>query len=274
MKLSILKNATPGCTTYYVGNDINHTKHLRDCVLICKPGFDPQNDRVKIVHEENPQLYFYKLSHKIDNEYTFINSPKVGKNVSIGVGCVIGDGVEIEDDVEIGPNTVIYSKTKICAGTRIGANVTIGAEGMMWVWDGDEKVFLKQLGGVIIGRNCVIGSNSAIVRGSANELTIIEDNTNLSPGCNIGHGTYIGKNCHLANNVTIGGSVYISSNSFIGCAGVVNPGIKLESINTIIGAGGVVSKHINESGIYVGVPVRKINDVRQTQKGIPNWNIS
>ena len=83
MKLSILKNATPGCTTYYIGNDVNHTKHLKDCVLICKPGFDPKNNRVKVVYDEDPQLYFYKLSHKIENEYTFINSPKVGKNVSI-----------------------------------------------------------------------------------------------------------------------------------------------------------------------------------------------
>lgn len=274
MKLSILKNATPGCTTYYIGNDVNHTKHLKDCVLICKPGFNPENNRVKVVYDEDPQLYFYKLSHKIENEYTFINSPKVGKNVSIGRGCIIGDNVVVEDDVEIGPNTVIYSKTKICSGTRIGANVTIGAEGMMWVWDKDEKVFLKQLGGVIIGRNCIIGSNSAVVRGSANESTIIEDNTNLSPGCNIGHGTHIGKNCHLANNVTIGGSVHISSNSFIGCAGVINPGVKLLAENIIIGAGGVVSKQINNSGVYIGVPVKKKKEIQTKLSGVPSWTVN
>lgn len=271
--LSILKNAESGSITYYVGDNIEHIKYLKDCKLFCKQPFEGLTNVHQII-VDNPQLEFYKLSHTIENEYVFNHNGgiyKCGKGCNIHPSVVIGDGVVIGDKVTIGPNSVIYSKTEIGDGTRVDANCSIGTEGMMWVWDGNKKVFLRQLGGVVIGENCVIGSNTAIVRGSANEQTIIEDGVNIAPGCCIGHGTYIGKNVHFANNVTIGGSVSISEYNFIGCGSIINPGVSINESDVVIGAGTTVTKSINESGVYFGLPAKKIKNINGKHSGIPTW---
>ena len=270
MKLSILKNAEKGCITYYVGDNIEHVKHLSNCTLICKKEFEGL-DNVKQKVVEDPQLFFYQLSHRVGNGYSFNGTYERGENVFIHPSAIIGDGVVLEDGVSIGPNTVIYSRTTIGKNTRIDANCSIGTEGMMWVWDGDVKVFLRQLGGVVIGENCVIGSNTAIVRGSANEQTIIRDGVNIAPGCNIGHGTYIGKNTHFANNIATGGSSYIESNNFIGCGVYLKPGVKILCENVVIGTGGVVIKDIKESGVYVGSPATKLKNIEGKHSGVPSW---
>jgi len=268
--LSILKNAGSGSTTYYVGDNIQHISHLSNCTLYCKTEFDGLDSVTRIVVED-PQLEFYKLSHKVEFPYTFNNTYIKGENCNIHPTAVIGYGVVIGDNVTIGPNSVIYSKTQIGSRTRIDANCTIGTEGMMWVWDGDVKVFLKQLGGVKIGDNCIIGSNSAIVRGSANELTILEDGVNIAPGCMIGHGTFIGKQTHLANNVSTGGSSYIAEYCFIGSSAVVSPGTIISVSDVTLGSGGVMAKSIDESGVYVGVPAKLLKKTEGKLRGMPQW---
>lgn len=270
--LSILKNATEGMITYYVGDNPAHISHLKDCKLICKQEFEGLSNVEQIVVDD-PQLHFYKLSHNVANKFIFSKTKpySFGDNCEIHKSAVIGDGVEIGNNVTIGPNTVIYSKTKIGNNTQIGANCTIGTEGMMWVWDGDMKVFLKQLGGVEIGDNCIIGSNSAIVRGSANELTILEDGVNIAPGCCIGHGTFIGAQTHLANNVSTGGSSYISEYCFIGSSAVVSPGVVIGSSDVTLGSGGVMAKSIEDSGVYVGIPAKLLKKTEGKLRGMPVW---
>ena len=274
--LSTLKNTEAGCTTYYVGDNIEHIKHLKNCKLLCKQKFEGLGGVEQII-VDNPQLEFYKLSHKVDFPYGFKKNIWGNYKYTKGKGCnihstaVIGEGVKIGNDVTVGPNTVIYSKTEIGDGSRIDANCTIGSEGMMWVWDGNTKVFLKQLGGVKIGKNCIIGSNTVIVRGSANELTILENDVNMAPGCCIGHGTHIGKSVHFANNVTVGGSVQIKDYVFIGCGVVLIPGENIFKSNVIIGAGDVVNKSIDMSGVSVGCPIRRIKNTEGKLNGVPNW---
>jgi len=237
LSLSILRNAYPGSTTYYSGDDPSQVAHLKDCVLLCNMEFDGlEGVEQRVV--DDPQLEFYRLSQLVEDEYTFVglekDPPVIGQSVTIGPGVVLGRGVVLEDHVEVGANSVIYAKTVVKRGARIDPNCTIGTAGMMWAWDHGRKVYLRQLGGVRIGEECVIGSNCAIVRGSANELTILEDCVNMAPGCCIGHGSYLGSNVHLANNVTLGGSVWIARNSFVGCAAVLKPGVRVRAENVVI----------------------------------------
>jgi UDP-3-O-[3-hydroxymyristoyl] glucosamine N-acyltransferase len=274
--LSILKNAGEGSTTYYVGDSFEPIKHLTNCRLICKREFTEfaVSDNVEQNVVDDPQLHFYKLSHKVKDIFEFRRggrSYKYGFNCTIHPSAVIGNGVVIGNDVTIGPNSVIYSNTTIGNDSQIGANCSIGTDGMMWVWDGDTKVFLKQLGGVQIGDNCNIGSNSAIVRGSANELTILEDGVNMATGCCIGHGTFIGKQTHLANNVSTGGSSYISEYCFIGSAAVVSAGVIISKSDVTLGSGCVITKSIYKSGVYVGIPAKRIKKTKGKLKGMPLW---
>jgi UDP-3-O-[3-hydroxymyristoyl] glucosamine N-acyltransferase len=259
--------------TYYVGDNYEHIKHLKNCILHCKQIFDGLENVEQIINED-PQLEFYKLSHMVEDEYTFHPNGGIyhtGEGCDIHPSAVIGDGVVIGDNVTIGPNTTIYAKTTIGNGTRIDSNCSIGTEGMMWVWNGDSKVFLKQLGGVKIGENCIIGSNTSIVRGSANEYTILEDGVNMAPGCCIGHGTFIGRNTHFANNITIGGSVKISAYNFIGSAATITPRVSINAEDVVLGAGSLLNKDVDNSGVYVGFPARKVKEVEGKLNGIPKW---
>lgn len=274
MKLSVLKNAGPDTITYYVGDNPEHVKHLTNCTLVCKIGFDPNLDGVNLIHVKDPQLYFYELSHHVEDIYKFdVNDkPIVGHNVEIGPGCVIGRNVIIGNNTQIGANTVIYANTIIGDNVRIDSNVTIGTAGMMWVWKGKERVFLQQLGGVVIEDGCIIGSGCVIVRGSANEITRVGAFTNMAPGCCIGHGTLIGESVHFANNVTVGGGARISSYTFLGSAAVVNAGLSISADDVVVGAGCVVTKNITESGVYAGVPGKKIKETSTKMSGLPKWN--
>ena len=232
-----------------------------------------------ILIKENPQEIYYKIiaylfSQKatgvIQNTSVIHPEAKIGKNVQIDHFCVIGNCV-IEENVIIKSHCVIEDNTLIKKNTIIENHSNIGARGMAWVWDtnsSENKIILPQLGGVIIEENCVLGSNSIIVRGSLNERSIIEKNSILAPGCRIGHGTKIGKFVHLANNVVTGGNVVIGDYSFIGSSASFRPKTKIDK-NTIVGTGSVVIKNTTKENItLIGIPAKEIK-TNKKPSGIP-----
>ena len=277
--LSVLNNAFPGSITYYTGNNPMHCQHLNDCDLICHIGFDPHLPGVNLIQVEDPQLYFYQLSKQYAEDYvdqknleeingSYIHrDAKIHPSVEIHPRCTIGR-VTIDEGCTIHSGCIIYSKTLIRKNTYIEANTVIGAAGMMWVWNGNERVFLEQLGSVVIGQNCKIGSNITIVRGSANEITEIGNDVCMAHGTKIGHGCKIGDQVHFANNVSVGGSVLVATNSFLGCGSTVSPRVNInESI--ILGAGSCLVKSTNVSGVYVGVPAIYKKAIQNSHSGVP-----
>lgn len=281
--LSILKNAGENSITYYVGDKFEHISHLKNCTLICNQYFEGLENVEQIIVED-PQLYFYKLSADFKEDYldndNLIWTPgckayihkdaKIGKNVNIGAGSIIGK-CTIEDNVEIHSNVVIYAKTLIKSGTIIESNTTIGGTGVMWVWDQNKRVYLEQLGNVIIGENCRIGSQCEIVRGSANESTVIGEGTCMAHGTLIGHGSQVGKYVHMANGVKLGGSAVISDYNFIGSGAIVSAGVKLLANDIILGSGAVATKDLTTIGVFVGAPAKFIKAPNGKLSGIPLW---
>jgi len=282
--LSTLKNAKDYCVTYYVGNDLRHVSHLSNCCLICNKEFKPNLKNVEILNVDNPQLFFYKLSEKykkdyIENDKLFFNekyksyihkNSKIDENVSIHPNCVIGN-IIINNGSIVHPNCTIYSETIIGKNVTVESNTSIGAEGVMWVWDGENKVKLHQLGNVKINDNVFIGSNVTIVRGSANETTIIGQGSFIAHGTKIGHGCVIGENNHFANNVSVGGSVQTFKNCFFGSGSVISPGVKINH-EIVLGAGSTLINDTLESGVYVGSPAKKIKEIQNKMKGVPQFN--
>ena len=277
--LSVLSNASENAITYYVGENENDVKHLKNCSLICKESFHPHLENVTIIRSKNPQLEFYKLSEKYKKNYLEENKLKfidgyylhkdavIGNNVIIGKGCVIGKCI-IQDNVHIHPNVIVYAETKIMTNVVVEANTVVGAEGVMWVWDEDKRVYLHQLGGVVIEKNCRIGSNVTIVRGSANENTIIGEGTCMAHGTLVGHGSIIGKNNHFANNVSLGGGVSICDSCFFSSGVVLSAGCTIEKI-ILVGSGGVIKGNIKKPGVYVGVPAKWIKPFSGKLSGVP-----
>lgn len=137
-------------------------------------------------------------------------------------------------DVQFGENVKIIQPCNIY-GCTIGENVFIGP-------------FTEIQKNVIIGNNCKIQSHSFIC-----ELVTIGND------CFIGHGVAFVNdkfennkpaqgNKNLWSPIVIGNNVSIGSNSTILPVNICD--------NVVIGAGAVVTKDIELSGIYVGNPAK------------------
>ena len=91
--------------------------------------------------------------------------------------------------------------------------------------------------GVSIGKHCIINSGAVVEHDN-----IIEDFVHISVG------------------VKLAGTVHIGKRSWIGIGAVISNNISVCQ-DCMIGAGGVVVKDISESGIFVGVPVKKLEKI-------------
>ena len=141
-------------------------------------------------------------------------------------------------DVEFGENVVIVEPVNLY-GCKIGDNTRIGP-------------FVEIQNDVTIGKNCKIQSHSFIC-----ELVTIGDNCFISHGVVFINDPFIsggpaGGNKHLWKSTTIGNHVSFGSNSTILPITICD--------NVVIGAGAVVTKNIDEPGIYVGNPARKLKN--------------
>lgn len=85
----------------------------------------------------------------------------------------------------------------------------------------------------------------------------IGDNTIINTGSVIEHEVIIGSHSHIAPHATVCGRSKIGNNVFCGAGSTVIDKINICD-DVVIGAGAVVIHDISESGIYAGVPARKI----------------
>lgn len=153
---------------------------------------------------------------------------KIGKNVYIGdhVSLIVESGacLEIADHSFIGENCYIK-----CFGGQIeiGRDVSI-----------NSKSYINGCGGVAIGDNTRIGTQSIIIASNHKfgepDLLVKDAITK--------QGVSLGENIWLGARVTVLDGVIIPNNS-------------------VIGACSLVSKPLEESGVYVGTPVKKIKSV-------------
>jgi acetyltransferase-like isoleucine patch superfamily enzyme len=78
---------------------------------------------------------------------------------------------------------------------------------------------------------------------------------NLS--CTVGHDVKIG-DCNVFNpTVNISGGVHVKNNVLIGTGAQILQNLSICD-ESIVGAGAVVVKNIKETGIYAGIPARKL----------------
>ena len=190
----------------------------------------------------------------------------IDASASIGAGCVIDDDVEIGSDVFIGPNCTIGPGCRIAAGCRLIANVTlarqvtlgersvlqpgvvIGADGFGNAMTPDGWIKVPQIGGVSIGRDVEIGSNTTIDCGAIGD-TIIEDGVRIDNLCMIAHNVHVGAHTAMAAMTGISGSTRIGERCmFAGKAATVGHITICDDV--VVSGRCTVSKDITEPGVY------------------------
>lgn len=117
---------------------------------------------------------------------------------------------------------------------------------------------------VIISNNAYTSKYSEIDIGTIvmnrafiNSDVKIGENCIINSGAIIEHDVKIGNNCHISTSCVINGNCKIGNNIFIGSNATVINGLEICD-NVIIGAGSIVNKRIENEGVYVGNPLRRI----------------
>jgi len=79
----------------------------------------------------------------------------------------------------------------------------------------------------------------------------------VNTGAVVEHDCRIGSYVHIAPGATICGGADVGAGTLVGAAAVVLPGCRIAPDSTI-GAGAAVTRPCVESGVYIGVPARRV----------------
>lgn len=100
--------------------------------------------------------------------------------------------------------------------------------------------------GIFIGHQAFIGA-----------LVEVGDNVILNTKCIVEHNSSVKPHCNVAPAAVVLGSVCLHDGAYVGASSTIKQLLHINDWATI-GAGAVVVKNINDNGIYVGVPAKKI----------------
>jgi sugar O-acyltransferase (sialic acid O-acetyltransferase NeuD family) len=103
-----------------------------------------------------------------------------------------------------------------------------------------------------IGAGCIIYPKCTI-----DKNVTIDDNTILNLNCTIAHDTKIGSHSFLAPSVSVAGFCSIGEQCFLGTGTIISDSVTIIS-NIKSGAGTVIVKNLDQPGLYVGIPSKKI----------------
>ena len=122
-------------------------------------------------------------------------SVKLGKNVTIGIGCILEEGVVVGDDCFIGHHVLVRPSAKIGNGVGIRAFCLIDPD--VEIGNGCQIYPYSTISGkTILGENVYYGAYSVTANSPAPGVIVppvIEDNVIIYAGCKISPGVVIGK---------------------------------------------------------------------------------
>ncbi len=113
---------------------------------------------------------------------------------------------------------------------------------------------------VVIGEQVEFASGTVVMAGVViNCCTRIGKGCIINTGATIDHDNIIEDFVHISPGAHLAGTVNIGLGTWLGIGSVVSNNINISN-GCKIGAGAVVVKDITESGIYVGVPARRVSN--------------
>ncbi len=184
----------------------------------------------------------------------------VAANAFIDSDCDIGEHVYVGPGVVVGPRCRIGNQTRLLANSTLVQDVTIGLRGIVHsgavvgsdgfgnAMSSEGWVKVKQVGGVRIGDDVEIGSNTTVDRGAIGN-TVLENGVRLDNLVQIAHNVHVGEHTAMAAMTGIAGSTTIGKRCmFAGRAGSVGHVTICDDV--IVSACTFVSKDVIEPGVY------------------------
>lgn len=192
----------------------------------------------------------------------------IGASARIGARAYVGPQCLIEEGVQVGADVRLVGRVTLCRGVSIGERTVIqpgaviGGDGFGFAQDAGRWLKVPQTGGVRIGPDVEIGSNTTIDRGAI-EDTVIEEGAKLDNLIQIGHNVRIGAHTALAACVGVSGSTSIGRRCMIG--GQVGIGGHLTICDDVMITGcTMVSHSVSRPGVYSGgIPLEEAHTWRR-----------
>ena len=181
-------------------------------------------------------------SVELKNHVFLDENVTIGNNSTIDSFTIIKSNVSLSNNITIGSNTILHKDSSYCSGNEIGSYCELG-------------------NGLKVGKNNIIQG-----RIRTGDFCTIQDNVTIKYGTILTSNVLLEENCFLGPNVITLGSTHkrvtvngtiIGKNTYIGAGCKIAGGIII-SENITTGALSFVNKDLKESGVYVGVPCKKI----------------
>ena len=183
----------------------------------------------------------------------------IGENVYIGSGTVVGPDCVVGDDCRFIANVTLVRAVRIGLRGIIHPGVVLGSDGFGNAMTPEGWVKVPQVGGLVIGDDVEIGTNTAVDCGAIGD-TVIEDGVRIDNLCHIAHNARIGAHTAIAGLSGISGSTTVGKRClFAGMTGAVGHITICDDV--IIMGRGVATKDITEPGAYGAMfPAEPVKD--------------
>lgn len=186
---------------------------------------------------------------------------RIGAGTVVCPGVVIGRNVTIGDDCIFEPNCVIEANTRIGKRCIIHAGAVIGSDGFKYEIVSFGRIKIPQVGCVVIGDDCEIGSCTCIDRAGFTE-TRIGARTKIDNQVQVGHNVVTGTDCCLVSQSGVAGSTKLGNWVILAAKAGIADHLTLGD-GSIVMAGTGVMRNVGPKEYVLGMPARP---ARQTMK--------
>ncbi len=286
-RVATLANAGPESISFFANRAYREQLRQTNAAAVLVHPDDAKDCPVNALLAEDPYLAYARIADLlcpypdlvpgVHESVVIASSASVADSVEVSANAVIGDDCVIGRQVYIGAGAVVGPRCTIGDNCRINANATlvqdvrmgercivhpgavIGSDGFGNAQSDGSWVKVPQLGGVRIGNDVEIGSNTTIDRGAIDD-TVIGDGVRLDNLIQIAHNVEIGDHTAMAAFTGISGSTIIGKRCmFAGRSGAVGHVNICDDV--VVGGATMISKDIREPGFYTAsFPAEKARD--------------
>lgn len=113
----------------------------------------------------------------------------------------------------------------------------------------------------VVADSVVLEKGIVVMAGAVvNPDAVIEEGCIINTGATVDHDDRIGAFSHISVGAHLAGTVQVGRHAWIGAGSVVKNNCRIAE-GTVVGAGAVVVKNIEEAGVYIGVPAKRMKSI-------------
>ncbi|UIJ44432.1 UDP-3-O-(3-hydroxymyristoyl)glucosamine N-acyltransferase [Sphingomonas cannabina] len=261
-RLSELRGKLAGVTLICEESAVDTLRGLQDTTLIVVPA-------ARLAFMRAVKHFFAPARPPAGVHPTTVvdETAQLDPSASIGPFCLIGPGCVIGAECVIGPNVSLMQDVRLGSRVTIAGGTVIGADGFGYERNeiGELEKF-PHVGGVVIGDDVEIGSNTSIDRGTLNP-TIIGARARIDNQVHVAHNVIVGEDVAIIAEAMIGGSVKIGDRAWIAPSATIMNQVTIGA-DAVVGLGAVVVKPVPDGMTVMGAPAQADAEFRRTRAAL------